>query len=651
MRLSYKISKLTYKSLFRYSLAVIVLLVVAVPVFAMANSNTSMLDFSRSAAANNTPQSAHPLLKGVNVNHLNPGEEDWYTYSRTSFEEAGLSWISLALRYESEALIGPEQANFQIFTQQQSASLFQGATVSEEPLGSGLRSPLKTEGQNLTESFWTGQVAEEKVYYVRVFNQSPFGLNYSLEAKAEQPAVSGATPASLNAALGGNAEALNARQLGWTLTAQAVQKMTADEGALWMRQAQAVGWIVTAGTPAANIPDPAKADPQLLWRLTAQAIAGQEAESAARWLIQADSLGWLSIPLNVPINPNFDPTAAKRDDKGGNSGGEASTAPAMPVPPEEIYAPVNIYPNNPLEFDFLDVNSGRLAPYGEHWYSLVRDDPNKKGTIEPVALTLFTTPSNGFIDSRVNFEIFPAGQYHLWQRGDADYMKNMGLGQWVSRDKDDHTGERLWKGSVIDGDRYLIKVKNASPEVIDYYLFPDDVENAELGQPRLHQGNNAAGHVPYYNPSPPTRPGPPPVPGAAPPEAIDLKIGATQGKLAAGQEIWYKIFYPNHDSKTKKPQPHDFEILLTNTPLDAVRARHADFALYAGNQLPIWTRGTVDKLEPFGASSPSPYPTEDIRSLQVLWNGQLMEEQLYYLKIWNHDIGPLEYELEVKGGP
>jgi hypothetical protein len=59
----------------------------------------------------------------------------------------------------------------------------------------------------------------------------------------------------------------------------------------------------------------------------------------------------------------------------------------------------------------------------------------------------------------------------------------------------------------------------------------------------------------------------------------------------------------------------------------------------------------VDKLEPFGTSSPSPYPTEDVRSLQVLWNGQLREEQVYYLKVYNHDIGPLEYKLEVQGGP
>ncbi|MBI1876663.1 MAG: hypothetical protein HYR94_00175 [Chloroflexi bacterium] len=647
MRLAYRKSKLTYKSLFGYSLVIITLLIVAVPVFATTNSAANLLDFSRSLEANNSPQTARTLTKGVNVNHLNPGEEDWYTYSRDSFDDPTFSWMGLAMRYESEALLSPDQANFEILAQKQVNSWFQGPAGPADILGLGLPSPLKTANQNLNAFFWTGEVTDQDVYYVRVFNGSPFGLNYTLEAKTEQPAVSGATPASLNSAMS-EAEALNIRQLSWSLTAQAVGKMSAGEAAVWMQQAQAVGWIVTAGTTIADAPKPGDADPKLLWQLTAQAIAGLDAEAAARWLNQADSLGWLAIPLNTLKNPHLDVTPTETGGDGGGEGeADAEPAPAVPAPPEEIYTPVNIYPNNPLDFNPQHVNSGRLAPYGEHWYSLLRDDLDKH-EIEDMALTMFSTPGNGFIDSRVNFEIFPASQYHIWARGDADYMEHLGLGQWVSRDEDDHTGERLWKGSLVDGDRYLIKVKNGSPEVVDYYLFPGDIENAELGHPTLHQGNSAAGRIPY-NPSPPTRPSLPPVPGVAPPDAIDLKMGVTQGKLEAGQEIWYKFYYRDPYNETT-PQ-HDFKIFLTNTPLNEIRARHADFALYAGNQLQIWTRGTVDKLEPFGVSSPSPYPTDDVRSLQVLWDGQLMEEHVYYLKIWNHDIGPLKYELEVQGGP
>lgn len=644
MKLPYKISKLTFKALLIYNIVIFALLAVAMPVLATANAGHDWLDFSRSTEVNNSPQSARILMKGVNVNHLNPGEEDWYTYSRAMLDDPTFDWISLALRYESEAQITPEQANFQVLPQSSSASLLQTTNASDAPLGAGLRSPVQTGEQNLMATFWTGQVEADQVYYVRVFNQSPFGLNYTLEAGAAEAAVSGAAPVSLN-----SAEALNARQLSWTLTAQAVQKMTPEQAAQWMQQAQSVGWIVTAGTVSSDVPQPSASDPQLLWHLTAQAISGLEADTAARWLTQADSLGWLSIPLTTLKNPRLNLTPIEPDGSGDQGGGASNPAeaPAVPMPPETPYTPVNIYPNNPLEFNATNVNSGRLAPYGEHWYQLRRDDLDTH-KIEDLALTMFTTPSDGFTDSRINFEIFPASQYQIWARGDADYMENMGAGQWVSRDKDDHTGERLWKGSLVDGDSYLIKVKNSSPEVIDYYLFPSDIRNAELGNPTLHHPNGMFGRVPYA-PVPPTRPGPPPAPGSAPPEAIDLKMGLTQGKLEEGQEIWYKFYY--RDSYNKTTPQHDFEILLTNTPVDEIRARHADFALYAGNQLQIWTRGTVDKLEPFGTSAPSPYPTKDVRSLQVLWKGQMMEEQVYYLKIWNHDIGPLDYELEVKGGP
>ncbi len=640
MRLTFKSSKLTYKTLFGYSLVVITLLLVAVPVFANSASGQRLLDFSFESNSGNSPQNARILTQGVTLNHLNPGGEDWYLYSRNSFDAPDLSWISLAMRYESEAVLDAQYVNFEVLAEQQTGVWLAGTTPAQELLGVGLRSPLQTSA-NVVEYFWTGHVADQELYYVRVFNNSPFGLDYSLEAKKEQPAVSGATPASFSSAMG-NPETLNARQMAWTLTAQAVANMPADQAAIWMQAAQAVGWIVTAGTSATAAPNPGEADPQTLWNLTAQAIEGQSAESAARWLIQADSLGWLAIPLSTLKNPN---PLDSRGDSGGGDGGD-SQPPAEPIPPEEFYTPVNIYPNNPLELDLAHVNSGRLGPYGEHWYSFVRDDLDDE-LIEDMALTMFFTPRTGFTSNRINFELFPAGQYHIWERGDADYMENFGAGMWVSRDEDPDTGERLWSGSLVDGDRYLVKVKNGTADVVDYYLFPDDIENAELGNPTLHTENGLTGRLPYA-PAPPTRPGLPPEPGTGPPEAIPLKVGATTGRLEAGEERWYRFSF--FDPRGKAIE-HDFKIYMTNTPLDDTQARHADFAIYPGNQLHIWTRGSVDKLTPLGAGAPSPYKLNNAKDLQVLWDGQLMSDHLYYIKVYNHDIGPLEYEFDLRGGP
>lgn len=134
--------------------------------------------------------------------------------------------------------------------------------------------------------------------------------------------------------------------------------------------------------------------------------------------------------------------------------------------------------------------------------------------------------------------------------------------------------------------------------------------------------------------------------GTGPPEAIPLAIGLTRGKLEAGAEIWYKFYY--NDKTGEEGSEHNFIFYLTNTPLDDIRARHSDFAIYPGNQLHVWTRGTIDELEPLGTSSPALYPElKDERSLQVLWTGHLREDHVYYVKVYNHDIGPLAYELEI----
>jgi hypothetical protein len=467
-----KKSKLTYKMLFGYSLVVITLLVISLPVFAHSQIKSSWSEQS--------PRSAQPLSEGVNINHLGPGDENWYVY-QTTRSNAEFVWVSLAMRYQIEAIIDPAQVNFEIIPKRQIDSPFQ----TKQTIGQGTSSSVKPATQNLIELFWTGQMTDE-LYYVRIFNHSPFSFDYTVEAQIEQPAYSGAIPASFTDSDEhdevAEARSVNARQLRWILVGQAVADMSAEEAGWWMQAAQSVGWISPQGVPIK--PNPTEANPELLWNLAGQAVAGLEPDQATEWLMQADTLGWLASPPGTlkDFSEKIPPTNLVND-----VSDESADTPEISTPPEpEPYVPISIYPNNPLEFNFQQVNSGRLAPYGVHWYSLILSDIHDDKLIEDLALTMFTTPSNGFIDSRVNFEIFPASQYHIWARGDTNYMEHFGLGMWLSRDEDSNTGERLWSGSLVDGNRYFIKVINESPVVVDYYLFPGDIENAELGNPTLH---------------------------------------------------------------------------------------------------------------------------------------------------------------------
>jgi hypothetical protein len=159
-----------------------------------------------------------------------------------------------------------------------------------------------------------------------------------------------------------------------------------------------------------------------------------------------------------------------------SSGGK--TAPPAPAPSLLDLYP-NIYPVAPLALRD-GANVGRLAPSGEHWYSFIHDD-HDADWYDYMALTLFSTPTDGNNSHDINFQIFTGDQLHIWQRGTPQDMRVMGDGQWVSRDKDPVTGERVWAGKVVEGDLYYVRVFNHTDHVIDYYLITQDVINTELG--------------------------------------------------------------------------------------------------------------------------------------------------------------------------
>ena len=114
MKLTPKLPPLTYKTVVGYGLVILLLLLVAVPALANNTPGNRLLNFSFNSTTGYTLKSARPLSQGINVNHLNPGEENWYVYSRDRFSETAADSIALALRYQSEAVLSTAEANFQI---------------------------------------------------------------------------------------------------------------------------------------------------------------------------------------------------------------------------------------------------------------------------------------------------------------------------------------------------------------------------------------------------------------------------------------------------------------------------------------------------------------------------------------------------------
>jgi hypothetical protein len=152
--------------------------------------------------------------------------------------------------------------------------------------------------------------------------------------------------------------------------------------------------------------------------------------------------------------------------------------PSPPPSPSAIVAGTD--PNHPLPLA-NGLNVGSLSPGQQRWFSVVRADQDNEA-FEQIALSLFFTPDDGNRIHRVNFDIYPAGQLHSWQLGNANPLRNIGAGGIVSRDGNPNTGELLWSGWLVDGETYYVRLRNDADVPIDYWLFTADVIRPELGE-------------------------------------------------------------------------------------------------------------------------------------------------------------------------
>ena len=130
----------------------------------------------------------------------------------------------------------------------------------------------------------------------------------------------------------------------------------------------------------------------------------------------------------------------------------------------------------PLE---VGANDGRLAPGEEEWYTFTRLDV-EPGTQVETALTLVFLPDDGNRNRKINFELYEEDQVRGWSPDNRFNITGFGRGQYVDRDGDVTTGEKIWRGSVLANNRYLLRITNESDVTIDFRLFTDDVINTSL---------------------------------------------------------------------------------------------------------------------------------------------------------------------------
>lgn len=115
----------------------------------------------------------------------------------------------------------------------------------------------------------------------------------------------------------------------------------------------------------------------------------------------------------------------------------------------------------------LGVNKGRVEAGADVWYSFSRADVPAAGG--NTTFTMVFTPNDGNRVYNVEFELFA-----------GDQSTSFGKGSVLERDNDVKTGEFIWNGDVQPGLTYYIHIKNGNNIPIDFWIFPDDVVNANL---------------------------------------------------------------------------------------------------------------------------------------------------------------------------
>ena len=148
--------------------------------------------------------------------------------------------------------------------------------------------------------------------------------------------------------------------------------------------------------------------------------------------------------------------------------------------PKRLTAAPGTAPFAPIELE-VGTNDGQLKPNEERWYAFSRQDVEKGSRVETI-FTMIFTPDDGNRRRDVNIEFFEARELRDWAPDNRFNINNFGQGSVVSRDGDVKTGEYVWKGHLLGGDLYYMRVSNESDVTIDFKIFPDDVISTTLVQ-------------------------------------------------------------------------------------------------------------------------------------------------------------------------
>lgn len=623
------------------------LILVAI-IFAIAASTLALSFSLAQTGSNTTPDSAITLSAEGNTGSLEPGEQHWYTFTP---EGVGVEQ-SLMLEFSPGDSNTANFVNLSVFGQNQIIVFSQDDTSTMAGTGA---SQLLSATPESGVIVWSGTVSEPTVYYVQVLNDSDFPIAYTLSGLA----ASGDLPAEAEPSETADTDAEPPAEAE-APTAGPLPMVGTDPG----NPDELISGDVARGTVAPNstywytftLPKTGNTAIQDLnytmfftpddgnrkHRVNFELFEYSEFDKWQRGT--ADEMN--NFGAGMLVDRDGDYNTGERAWGGSVTKGDKyllSISNGNDIPmdfwlfdddiinpilgPIPAPAPAPVFaqgaaPQTALPLDFNAVNKGGLEPGEEAWYSFrVTDFDNE--FFEEVPLTMITTPDDGNRIRQMVFDVFTAQGARDWSPGDNSRIQNVGAGSVVYRDNNTETGERFWKGWVIDNELYYVQVRNGTDEHMDYWLFTDDIYGVELGEPQeIIQQTFEPGRSP----------------GTAVPMAEEFTTtGQLEGQLQPGQEQWYT--FSRGVSGAGR-----VETIYTMffTPDDGNRIRSVTFELFEGNQLRDWAPDNPDGIGGFGKGS---VVSRDggVETGELLWKGHVISGDTYYLRILNGSDVPIDF--------
>ena len=301
-------------------------------------------------------------------------------------------------------------------------------------------------------------------------------------------------------------------------------------------------------------------------------------------------------------------------------------------------------PSEATEFSLNSMTRGRVEASTTGWRSVSFADPGNTNERRHLTITCFATPFDGNDVRQAQLRLYQLGDAQKWNYDNLDNLEELGAVELNIRHNmagafgDGITpAQFIWDGWLTGGDNYVLAFKNGTDREIDFWCFPQQMDNAELGEPSVHV-------IPNFDPGQaPSNP----IPLVANNEnnEIDVEVGVT-----SEQQLWYSFIIDDPgDGEMLEHVTIDMSFTPNNGSQGYNEAYRVNFDVYDSEDLTYWSVTDFDNVnvQSFGSGS-AVTRDNNLDTGEMTWDGGVVDGNLYYVQISNGARYPIDANIVVK---